>query len=294
MLEAIKKILITQKKEELNQIKEVDYKIQQINHQERQTDFVSLDKKLNNLESQLNSLNRNPLTRILSSKKIKFLYSEYKKTSETKIKIIQEFNKKREELIIELSKLSHNSGNIEKEIKKIESATSLKDLDLDLEKAKKLLREYHNHNEDSIVQKVFQTVIQRKPTTKEEIFKIMQELFQTNSSAFVVEMKSTTPHQLANDLIEIGITLDKDKLIFLNQLYNYLNHSSMNLPTTEMIIINDKLDNYYCNEIKKVLSNQTILKNQSSLVLPQVMVLSTLISISKQNKQEEKTNKKGD
>lgn len=283
MLEEIKTILINEKEEQLNKTTTVNNEIEKINQEARQKVFNDIDKKLTDIEKEIASLSNNYFIKIFSVKKIKMLYEEYRKTAESKMEILQNINTKRETLIMELSRLVHNSGNIEKEIKCIKQATTLEELGLTEESAIKLLRKYHNHTKNSVVQKVFLKIIERKPTTKEAIFRIMQELFQTNSSAFALEIKSISPNKLASDLVEIGITIDKDKLKFLNELYNYLNIENSKLPSIDNIQITNKLDNYYCNEIKKVLSNPAIIKNKSSIAFSQIMALSTLISIAKNN-----------
>lgn len=291
MLEEIKKILISQKTEELNRKEKIDSEIQKINEDQRQKNFNEIDKKLNDLENEILTLSRNPFVRIFSGRKIKILHDEYKKIAESKMDILNTFNEKREKLVRELSKLVHESGNIELEIRRIEKAQSFQELGITEEEAQKILRKYHQHNENSVLQKVFSKVILRKPITREEIFKIMQELFQTNSSAFVIELQSLNPNKFASDLIEIGIVIDKDKLKFLNQLYNCLNTPNLPIPSIETIQITDKLDSYYCNEIKKVLSGLKEFQSQSSIAFPQVMALSAVISIAKENKKEKEVHK---
>ena len=291
MLEEIKKILISQKTEELNRREKINSEIQKINEDQRHKDFNEIDRKLNNIESEILTLSRNPFSRIFSGKKIKTLYDEYKKIAESKMDILNVFNEKREKLITELSKLVHDSGNIELEIRHIEEAQSLQELGITEEEAQKILRKYHQHNENSVIQKVLSKVKLRKPITREEIFKIMQELFQTNSSAFVIELQSLNPNKFASDLIEIGIVIDKDKMEFLNELYNYLNTPNLSVPSIETIQITDKLDNYYCNEIKKVLSGLKEFQSQSSIAFPQVMALSAIISMAKEHKKETEIHK---
>lgn len=292
MLEEIKKILISEKNEELKRKEKIDSEIQKINQDERQKNFNDIDKKLGDIENEILALSQNPLIRVFSGRKVKTLHDEYKKIAESKMDILNGFNEKREKLVTELSRLVHDSGIIELEIKRIEAAKSLQELGITEEEAQKMLRKYHHHDDNSVIQKVFSRVILRKPTTREEIFKIMQELFQTNSSAFVIEIQSLNPNKLASDLIEIGIVIDKDKMNFLNQLYNYLNTSNVPVPSIETIQINDKLDNYYCNEMKKVLSGLKELQNQSSLAFPQVMALSAVVSIAKENKKENQIHNK--
>lgn len=286
MLEEIKGILIGQKKQQLNKKEELDKKIQEINKKAKEQDFSIIDKKLNSIENQVAQINQNFFLRLFSQKKLKELNNEYKELSNSKIRVLEEFNLERERLITELSILVHYSGSIEQEIIKIKQAKTLGDLGLTEEDAKMLIRNYHNHLENSIIQKVFLTVLSKNPTTREEIFRIMQELYQTNSSAFVVEMQKINPTELTNQLIEIGIVIDKDKLSFINEIYHYLNGTSKTLPTMENIKIDDRLDHYYCNEVEKALTNIKNYPNIKSNAISQLMSLTAIVSIAKEKKKE--------
>lgn len=286
MLEEIKGILIGQKEQQLNKKEELDKKIQEINKKAKEQDFSIIDKKLNSIENQVAQINQNFFLRLFSQKKLKELNNEYKELSNSKIRVLEEFNLERERLITELSILVHYSGSIEQEIIKIKQAKTLGDLGLTEEDAKMLIRNYHNHLENSIIQKVFLTVLSKNPTTREEIFRIMQELYQTNSSAFVVEMQKINPTELTNQLIEIGIIIDKDKLGFINEIYHYLNGTSKTLPTMENIKIDDRLDHYYCNEVEKALTNIKNYPNIKSNAISQLMSLTAIVSIAKEKKKE--------
>lgn len=286
MLEEIKGILIGQKEQQLNKKEELDKKIQEINKKAKEQDFSIIDKKLNSIENQVAQINQNFFLRLFSQKKLKELNNEYKELSNSKIRVLEEFNLERERLITELSILVHYSGSIEQEIIKIKQAKTLGDLGLTEEDAKMLIRNYHNHLENSIIQKVFLTVLSKNPTTREEIFRIMQELYQTNSSAFVVEMQKINPTELTNQLIEIGIVIDKDKLSFINEIYHYLNGTSKTLPTMENIKIDDRLDHYYCNEVEKALTNIKNYPNIKSNAISQLMSLTAIVSIAKEKKKE--------
>lgn len=286
MLEEIKGILIGQKEQQLNKKEELDKKIQEINKKAKEQDFSIIDKKLNSIENQVAQINQKFFLRLFSQKKLKELNNEYKELSNSKIRVLEEFNLERERLITELSILVHYSGSIEQEIIKIKQAKTLGDLGLTEEAAKMLIRNYHNHLENSIIQKVFLTVLSKNPTTREEIFRIMQELYQTNSSAFVVEMQKINPTELTNQLIEIGIIIDKDKLGFINEIYHYLNGTSKTLPTMENIKIDDRLDHYYCNEVEKALTNIKNYPNIKSNAISQLMSLTAIVSIAKEKKKE--------
>lgn len=291
MLEEVKTILINQKEKELNQIEVINKQIAELNQKEKQNNFTAIDRHIIELENEIARINQSLITKLSTSKKLKKLYDEYYQLSANKIKVLEEFNNEREKLIIELSKLISNAGLIEQEIINIKKASTLQELGLNEETAKSLLRKNHNHYEDSAIQKVFSKVVLRKPSTREEIFRIMQELYQTNSSVFVLEMQKISPTDLANQLIEIGIVIDKDKLNLMNKVYYYLKQTNKILPTMQDIEINDRLDHYYCNEIEKVLANIENYPNINSTALSQMLSLTAIVSIAKENKKTQRINK---
>ncbi len=291
MLEEVKTILINQKEKELNQIEVINKQIAELNQKEKQNNFTVIDKHIIELENEIARINQSLITKLSASKKLKKLYDEYYQLSANKIKVLEEFNNEREKLIIELSKLISNAGLIEQEIINIKKANTLQELGLNEETAKSLLRKNHNHYEDSAIQKVFSKVVLRKPSTREEIFRIMQELYQTNSSVFVLEMQKISPTDLANQLIEIGIVIDKDKLNLMNKVYYYLKQTNKILPTMQDIEITDRLDHYYCNEIEKVLANIENYPNINSTALSQMLSLTAIVSIAKENKKTQRINK---
>lgn len=291
MLEEVKTILINQKEKELNQIEVINKQIADLNQKEKQNNFTVIDKHIIELENEIARINQSLITKLSTSKKLKKLYDEYYQLSANKIKVLEEFNNEREKLIIELSKLISNAGLIEQEIINIKKANTLQELGLNEETAKSLLRKNHNHYEDSAIQKVFSKVVLRKPSTREEIFRIMQELYQTNSSVFVLEMQKISPTDLANQLIEIGIVIDKDKLNLMNKVYYYLKQTNKILPTMQDIEITDRLDHYYCNEIEKVLANIENYPNINSTALSQMLSLTAIVSIAKENKKTQRINK---
>ncbi|MCI5967465.1 MAG: hypothetical protein MRZ42_03695 [Tenericutes bacterium] len=291
MLEEVKTILINQKEKELNQIEVINKQIADLNQKEKQNNFTAIDKHIIELENEIARINQSLITKLSTSKKLKKLYDEYYQLSANKIKVLEEFNNEREKLIIELSKLISNAGLIEQEIINIKKANTLQELGLNEETAKSLLRKNHNHYEDSAIQKVFSKVVLRKPSTREEIFRIMQELYQTNSSVFVLEMQKISPTDLANQLIEIGIVIDKDKLNLMNKVYYYLKQTNKILPTMQDIEITDRLDHYYCNEIEKVLANIENYPNINSTALSQMLSLTAIVSIAKENKKTQRINK---
>ena len=291
MLEEVKTILINQKEKELNQIEVINKQIADLNQKEKQNNFTVIDKHIIELENEIARINQSLITKLSTSKKLKKLYDEYYQLSANKIKVLEKFNNEREKLIIELSKLISNAGLIEQEIINIKKANTLQELGLNEETAKSLLRKNHNHYEDSAIQKVFSKVVLRKPSTREEIFRIMQELYQTNSSVFVLEMQKISPTDLANQLIEIGIVIDKDKLNLMNKVYYYLKQTNKILPTMQDIEITDRLDHYYCNEIEKVLANIENYPNINSTALSQMLSLTAIVSIAKENKKTQRINK---
>lgn len=293
MLETIKEVLISKKKEELKQKEEINKRMEEIKKEEKQQNFQSIDKELSEIENRLNELVSSSLKRIFKGKEINNLYERYTKLSNSKLEKIDKFNNEREELLTRLHDLSYSEVLIEMEIERIKKATSLTELGLTEEQALIILKNYSQENDQNIIKTVFLDIKNSQNiTTREEIFKNMQNLYQTNASPFVLAMKKILPTELISDLIDIGITIDNDKVEFLNQLTTYTLSPTHNLlPIIQKLERKDRLDAYYYNEVEKALANMERYSNYPNTAISQIMTLSVLVSMAKINKLEKQSQK---
>lgn len=293
MLDVIKEVLIKQKQDELNQREVIDKRIKEIKKEECQENFEVIDRELGEIEKELLSLNIGFFKRLFNGKKIKRLYEKYASLSHSKMDKINKFNNERDELLSRLYDVSHNEVLIEKEMEKIQKASSLAELDMTEEEAMDLLKEYFENDNLAIIKTVFSNIKNNKNImTREDIFKNMQELYQTNISSFVTAMKKVVPKDFVSALLDVGIVIDEDKVSFLNSLTSYILEPSGNISAVVgKLGRSDRLDSYYYNEIEKALSKMQTYGNFPSSHLSYIMSLSALVSMAKTNKLE-KENKK--
>lgn len=291
MLEKVKQVLIDQKKAELNKKKQLEQELDRINEEEKQNTFIDVDEKLKQLEQEIDDINSTLIGKIINGKKIKELYQQYKEISKNKISKLAFYKNKRDELLNQLYIFTHNEDVlIEQEIIRINKAKTLEDLGLTEEKARELLTTC-NLKEPTIIQKVFYKVVMSTPSTSEDIFRIMQNLYQTNSSAFAVAMRNTKILDIIDQLAEMNIIIDEEKQVFLKQLNAYIKSSDNKLPSTKLIDKTDRLDNYYCNEIEKAITSIEKNSNPESTIIAQIITLTALVSIAKVNKKENESRK---
>lgn len=293
MLETIKEVLISSKKQELREKEEINKRIEEIKKEEKEENFQYIDQKLNELEKKLNSLIKNPFKRMIYGKQIKEIKEEYITLSHTKIEKINRFNLERERLLKKLNELAHDEVLIEAEIEKIKKATSLKDLGLTEEKAQDMLKNYTQQNERNVIKTVFLNIKNNQNMeTREDVYKNMQRLYQTNVSQFVLAMKKILPFDLINELIDVGITIDDDKVTFLKELTTYTLSPNHNLlPVIQKIERTDRLDDYFYNEVEKALANMERYSNYPNTAISQIMTLSVLVSMAKTNKKQNQLQK---
>lgn len=291
MLEKVKQVLIDQKKAELNKKKQLEQELDRINEEEKQNTFIDVDEKLKQLEQEIDDINSTLIGKIINGKKVKELYQQYKEISKNKISKLAFYKNKRDELLNQLYIFTHNEDVlIEQEIIRINKAKTLEDLGLTEEKARELLTTC-NLKEPTIIQKVFYKVVMSTPSTSEDIFRIMQNLYQTNSSAFAVAMRNTKILDIIDQLAEMNIIIDEEKQVFLKQLNAYIKSSDNKLPSTKLIDKTDRLDNYYCNEIEKAITSIEKNSNPESTIIAQIITLTALVSIAKVNKKENESRK---
>jgi len=293
MLETIKEVLISSKKEELKQRHKINERLEEIKNEEKKENFLLVDKELTELKHKLLLLNSNVFKRILHGKEIQSIYERYINLSHEKCNKLNQFNAERDALLEKLYNLSYNEVLIEKEIKKISSAKSLNELGLTEEKALSMLKRYSRQNNKTVIKTVFLSIKNDDQIeTREDIYKSMQKLYQTNASQFVLAMKEILPTDLISELIDVGIIIDQDKVEFLNDLAEYTlkpNHDLV--PIIRKLERPDCLDTYYYNEVEKVLSNMEKYVKYSNTALSQIMTLSVLVLVAKNNKKEKQLKK---
>ncbi len=292
MLERVKLVLINQKEMELSKKQSIKDQIDQLITEQKNLDLSKIDSKLSNIEKQIHSIEASLIKRIFNAKLLKQRYQEYIDISRTKMEKFNYYNQQIDQLLQELHDLVHDEFLIEKEIGKIKSATTLEELGLTEKQAQALLNKVDSSENYTAIQKVYSSILSTNLTTRDEISKITRKLHQTNSSAYVMEMQHIKPIDLMNQLLEIGIIIDEDKVRFLNELHNYIQLSLKDkMPNIQIIKRTDRLDNYYCNEVELALNNMIRYQNPSSIAVSQIKTLSILVSMAKQNKKE-KTHQK--
>ena len=292
MLERMKLVLINQKEMELSKKQSIKDQIDQLITEQKNLDLSKIDSKLSNIEKQIHSIEASLIKRIFNAKLLKQRYQEYIDISRTKMEKFNYYNQQIDQLLQELHDLVHDEFLIEKEIGKIKSATTLEELGLTEKQAQALLNKVDSSENYTAIQKVYSSILSTNLTTRDEISKITRKLHQTNSSAYVMEMQHIKPIDLMNQLLEIGIIIDEDKVRFLNELHNYIQLSLKDkMPNIQIIKRTDRLDNYYCNEVELALNNMIRYQNPSSIAVSQIKTLSILVSMAKQNKKE-KTHQK--
>lgn len=290
MLETIKEVLISSKKQELKQKEEINKRIDDIKKEEHNQGFELIDKQLTELEKRINNLTKTKLKRVFHGKEIYKLYVQYTALSHSKMDKINQFNMERDELLKRLHDLSHNEVLIEMEIEKIKNAKSLEELGITKEQAISLIKKYTKQKDQNIIKTVFSEIQNNQHLeTKEDILKCMQILYQTNCSSFVLAMKKILPMDLISILLDIGITIDEDKVVFLKELAAYTLSPNHNIfPMIQKLQKTDSFDFYYYNEIEKELANMERYATYSNTVLSQIMTLSVLVSMAKSNKKLKK------
>jgi len=294
MLEVIKEVLISSKRQELSKREEINNRINEIKREEQDPYFQAIDEELVRIEKKIDSLNSSFFKRLFNGKKINELYEKYSSLSRSKLDKINSFNSEREELLEKLYELSHDEVLIEKEIEKIKKAHSVDDLGLTQEEALGILKGHFHDSDSNIIKAVFSNIKNNRfIETREDIFKCMQEIYQTNASSFVLAMKNILPRDFVSYLLEIGITVDEDKVSFLNSLTSYILEPTSGLTAImKNLDRTDRLDVYYYNEMEKALSNMERYASRPNAQLSYIMSLSALVSMAKANKLESKKQNK--
>lgn len=292
MLERVKLVLIKQKEEELRKKQSIKTQIDHLTKEQKNEDFREIDKKISNLENQINNLQTNFFKRILNGNLLKQLYSDYINLARSKTEKIDHYNNQVNQLLVELHDFVHDEVLIENEIERIKKATTFEELGLTEEKAKELLSNIIPIEKQTTIQKIFSEVLLANPTTKDDIYKLNQKLHQTNSSPYVLEMQKIESKELMNQLLEIGIVIEEEKIKFLKELDTYTKDlSKSKIPDIQLIDRTDPLDVYYCNEVEQALNNMMRYQNPSSIAVSEMKTLSVLVSVAKENNKEKTSQK---
>lgn len=292
MLERVKLVLIKQKQIELNKKKSIIKQIDHLSEEQKNLNLNEIDQELTNLENQISSIQEKFLRKFFHKKLLHQLYQNYIYLSRSKTEKFYQYDQQINQLLQELHDLVHDEVLIEKEITRIKNAQTLQELNLTEQQAKELLDYVKPTKKLTAIQKVFSDILLTNPTTGDEISTITRKLHQTNSSPYVLEMQMVEPIELVNQLLEIGIILEEDKLNFLNEVSDYVKDlSNHNIPDLQLIDRTDRLDHYYCNEVEVSLNNIMRYHNPSSIAVSQIKTLSVLVSIAKHNKKEKMSQK---
>ena len=293
MLEIIKEVLISNKKKELKQKEEITVRIEKLKKKEREENFDLVDQKLTELEQKLELLTTNTFKRIIHGQDIKGIYQEYINLSHDKTNKLNEFNKERDLLLKKLQDLSEDKDKIEAKIELIRKAQSLKELGITEKQAKDMIKDFSEQSEENIIKTVFLNIKNNENLeTREDIYRNLQTLYQTNISPFVLAMKKIKPIDLIEELIDVNIVIDEDKMEFIKELSAYIKSPSHNLlPIIQKLERTDRLDAYYYNEVQKALANMERYSNYPSTAVSHIITLSVLVSIAKSNKKERQLQK---
>lgn len=285
MLEKVKEVLIIPKQELLKKKKHLEEEYENLQMIEKKESCFELDKELEEIEEKIESLKDGFLKKLIHGKKIKKLYIDYLEISNQEKEKRKKISRVKDKLLQELYRTIRDKSQEEEEIKRIKQAKSLEELGLTEEQAKKLLDNYNSDNGYSIIQNVF--LDNQYITTKEEIMRAMQKLYQTNSSQFVLAMNEITLEDLMNDLKEVQITLEEEKVTYLNKVIDYINNiSSESFPEIKEDILSDEIESYYYNHSKKIVEGLKKYNSNKITVKSYLMSLTVLTSIAKRNQKE--------
>ncbi len=285
MLEAIKEVLISEKQHQLTEKEQIKTDLTKLQEEEIEK-YNEFDEKLALIEKEISSINNNFIKRIIKNKKIKNDYDSYINLSHEKNKYQKELFEKKKKLICRLSQLNDDKLFQDLQINKIKSANSLEELDITEKQAIEKLKNRPSEVDKKIIRNVFERIKNQteRLRTREDVFKTMQMLYQTNASQFSISMRKLLPVDIISELKDI-VTVDCDKLNFLMKLPSYvLNESNSNqiLPTDISKL--DNLDRYYYGEIEKGLSSIKDYSKYNKDYISKMTTLTILVSLAKNNR----------
>lgn len=288
MLEEIKEVLISEKQQELSRRQQIDKEIKEL-IRTRDLKQQQAIQTLSSLEIEMETLNSRSFNRIFHSKQIKELCSNYTNVSNTAIQEINGLNTKIDDLYQQIHNLSHDEVIIEREIEKIRQATSLQELGL----TERTALHYIKNDEKKVIRAVFKNIKDNYDlVTREDIDRSLNELYQVNLSPFVLAMQKINLDNLVQELVDIGIMIDEDKIKFLKSLIEYAS-----APNDTPFPINsnqerlDYLDNYFYNQVEIVLNNMNRYATYPEFAVSKIITLGVLVSMAQTNKIEKQPQK---
>lgn len=287
MLDEMKKILISSIQKELEQKKEIEKQIKTIveKRNQRQKQAVL---QLSSMEQQIKEQNNKLFQKIFISKKLINLYDEYMTVSHLVVEELNTTDEQIESLYRKLHDLSHDEILIEKELERVKNATSLQELDL----TEKQALDYIKNDEKKVIKVVFKDIKDKPLETSTDIERNINALYQTNLSPFVIAIQKIEISDLIKELIEIGITVDEDKIDFINRLKNYiLDPIHMPYPDIQGQERTDRLDHNFYNQVELELAHMQHYNSYPPLAVSKIVTLAILVSMAKTNKQEKQTQK---
>lgn len=288
MLEEIKEVLISEKQQELHRRQQIDQEIKELIKTRDLKQQQSMQ-KLSLLEREIVKLNSKLFNRIFNSKQIKNLCINHRNIFNDAIKEFNQLNTQIDDLYQQIHDLSHDEVIIEIEIEKIRQASSLQELGL----TERTALQYIKNDEKKVIRAVFKNIKENyNLLTREDIDRNLKELYQVNLSPFVVAMQKMNLDTLVQELIDIGIIMDDDKIEFLKNVIEYTT-----TPNNKPIQINfnqerlDYLDNYFYNQVETVLNNMNHHVTYPSINISKIITLGVLVSMAKTNKIENQNQK---
>lgn len=285
MLEAIKEVLISEKQHQLTEKEQIKTDLTKLQEEEIEK-YNEFDEKLALIEKEISYIDNNFIKRIIKSKKIKKDYDSYINLSHEKNKYQKELFEKKKKLICRLSQLNNDKLFQDLQINKIKSASSLEELDITEKQAIEKLKNRPSEVDKKIIRNVFERIKNQteRLRTREDVFKTMQMLYQTNASQFSISMRKLLPVDIISELKDI-VTVDCDKLNFLTKLPSYvLNESNSNQIIPTDISKLDNLDRYYYGEIEKGLSSIKDYSKYNKDYISKMTTLTILVSLAKNNR----------
>lgn len=288
MLEEIKEVLISEKQQELHRRQQIDKEIKEL-IKARDLKQQQAIQTLSSLETEMEGISSRSFNRIFHSKQIKELCTNYTNVSNNAIQEIKQLNAQIDDLYQQIHDLSHDEVIIEREIERIRQAVSLQELGLN----ERTALQYIKNDEKKVIRAVFKDIKDNyNLETSADIERNLNELYQVNLSPFVVAMQKTNFNTLVQELIDIGIIIDEDKVKFLKSLTEYVSEPN-NTPFPVISHQDDPnyLDNYFYNQAGTALNNMNRYATYPPITITKIITLAVLVSMAKTNKKEQETQK---
>lgn len=284
MLEKVKEILIHEQKQIYSQKLAIESKIEKLEKEERS--LKQDEEQIKIIEIELNKLLSSIWYRLFYIKRIYEKKNKYQEAINNKYKKLEKISKERNAILSNLCKILHPSYDLESIIKKIENATTIKEMGITEKKALLLLEKNLNPDYRVIIKVLTDIKNTQNLKTGKDIQQIMHKLYQVNSSSFVKEMNKVVPNELFKQLTKYDIMINKDKIEFVNEIIVYIMTQDKEvLPDTKKIKCKDILDEIYKKEVQKILENHIRYPNSKLNIISFITTLTVLTSIAKASKQ---------